>query len=411
MTTASESAIETATADFDPLAPDFIADPHAALHEMRERCPVAFSDRWGGFYALTRRADVVEVARRHKEFISSVLHIVPPGMARNTRPLMHSDQPEHSNFKTAMLPVFNGPLGDQMAPDVRAHAEQLVAELAGRGSADLIRDYACPLMSFTLARFLGMEDVTTAAELNRWITQYVEAGQVRDQARVGEAHAALWKFASDLVASRRANPRDPATDLATALIQARVNGEPLDPEKIIGAIRQPFIIVWLATSHSVGNMLRRLLEDRKLQATLRQQPGLIAEALEEFLRIDMPQIGFARSTVDDVEVNGRLIPKNSPVAMVFPAANRDPEVFPDPDEFRIGRSPNPHLTFGAGIHSCPGKSIARGAVLAALESIITGTGDLSLNGEIELEHWPFRAVRTLPVAVSPASPANGADVS
>ena len=408
MTTSTESAMTAALAaagpgggDFDPLAPEFIADPHAALHEMRERCPVAWSGRWGGFYALTRREDVVEVARRHKEFISSVLHIVPPGQAGNTRPLMHCDQPEHTSFRDAMLPVFGGPRGEQIAPDVRAHAVRLVADLAARGSADLVRDYACPLMSYTLARFLGMDHPGAPEELNRWITQYVEAGQVRDSERVGEAHEALVRLASDLVADRRERPRDPESDLATALVQARRGGEPLDPDKIVGAIRQPFIIVWLATSHSVGNMLRRLAEDGALQETLRREPELIEQALEEFLRLDMPQIGFARSTVADVEIGGRLIPAESPVAMVFPAANRDPDVFENPDEFRIGRSPNPHLTFGAGIHSCPGKSIARATVLSALEAIITGTGDLSVNGEVVPEHWPFRAVRTLPVAIAP----------
>lgn len=408
MTTSSESALAEAQAaagpgggDFDPLDPEFIADPHAALHEMRERCPVAWSGRWGGFYALTRRRDVIEVARNHKQFISSVLHIVPPGMARNTRPLMHSDPPEHTSFRDAVLPVYSGPRGEQIAPDVRARAVALAAELAARGSADLVRDYACPLMSYTLARFLGMDDPGAPEELNRWITQYVEAGQVRDSVRVGEAHEAMVKLASDLVADRRERPRDPAADLATALVQARAGGEPLNPDKIVGAIRQPFIIVWLATSHAVGNMLRRLAEDRGLQETLRRDPGLIEQSLEEFLRLDMPQIGFARSTVADVEVGGQTIPADTPVAMVFPAANRDPEVFEEPDEFRIGRSPNPHLTFGAGIHSCPGKSIARATVLSALEAIITGTGDLSLNGEIVPEHWPFRAVRALPVKIAP----------
>ena len=137
MTTAGELA-----SDFDPLAPGFVEDPHHALHELRQQCPVAYSDRWGGFYALTRRADVVAAAKQHRQFINSVLHIVPGGMAHNTRPLMHSDQPEHSHFKAAMLPVFNGPHGAEIAPSVRAYAEQLVAGLLARGEADLVRDYA-----------------------------------------------------------------------------------------------------------------------------------------------------------------------------------------------------------------------------------------------------------------------------
>lgn len=379
--------------------PDFIADPHAAFHEMRGKCPVAHSDQWGGFWALTKRSDVVAVAKNHRDFVNSVTHIIPGGMAGKTRPLMHSDQPEHTDFRAAMLPVFNGPIGPRIVPEVRAHAEELVARMVAKDDVDLIRDYAGPLMAFTLTRFYGMDGVDPV-DLDRWLHQYVVGGQTRDQDEVAEAHAALWKVAVDLVEDRKANPRDPESDLTTALLQARPHGAPLDEEKLIGAVRQPFVIVWLATSHSLGNMLARLVQDRDLQSTLRSSPALISAALEEFLRMDMPQIGFARTAARDVEFEGEQFRERDPIALVFPAANRDPEVFENPDEFRIGRSPNPHLTFGAGIHSCPGKNIARGVVLAALESVIVGTGDLELIGEIEDEHWPFRAPRTLPSSVA-----------
>jgi len=393
---------QRAAGDFDPMAPEFIADPHKALSRLRDEAPIARSERWGGFWAATRRSDVVAIAKNHKRFVNSVTHIVPGGMAGKTRPLMHSDQPEHTHFREAMLPVFNGPIGDRIAPEVRAHAEVLVRRMVERGSADLERDFTGPLMAFTLTRFYGMDNVAPE-DLDRWLHQYVKGGQRRDEAMVAEAHAALYKVAVDLVEDRARNPRDPETDLATALLQARPNGMPLDHEKLIGAVRQPFVIVWLATSHSLGNMLTRLVEDQELQQTLRRNPELIAASLEEFLRLDMPQLGFARTADGDIEYGGKTIRDREPVALVFPAANRDPEVFENPDEFRIGRSPNPHLTFGAGVHSCPGKNIARAIVLGALESLITGTGVFGLNGEIEREHWPFRASRTIPVEITPVA--------
>lgn len=390
---------QKAAGDFDPLAPEFIADPHKALHQLRDTAPLARSERWGGFWAATKRSDVVAIAKNHKRFVNSVTHIVPGGMAGKTRPLMHADQPEHTDFREAMLPVFNGPIGERIAPDIRAHAEKLVRGMVLKGTADLERDFGGPLMAYALTRFYGMDDVAPE-DLDRWLHQYVKGGQKRDEAMVAEAHAGLLKVAVGLVEDRTRNPRDPETDLTTALLQARPHGMPLDHEKLIGAVRQPFVIVWLATSHSLGNMLTRLVEDTTLQETLRRNPELIAESLEEFLRLDMPQLGFARTADGEVEYGGKVIRDREPVALVFPAANRDPEVFESPDEFRIGRSPNPHLTFGAGIHSCPGKNIARAIVLAALESVITGTGGFSLRGEIEREHWPFRASRSIPVDIA-----------
>jgi cytochrome P450 len=390
--------------DFDPLAPEFIQDPHLALRRLRDEAPIARSERWGGFWAMTKRADVVAIAKNHKQFVNSVTHIVPGGMAGKTRPLMHADQPEHTDFRDAMIPVFNGPIGEQIAPEVRAHAEALVAQLVDRGAGDLERDYAGPLMAYTLTRFYGMDNVDPV-DLDHWLHQYVSGGQNRSEGEVAGAHAALMKVAVDLVEDRKVNPRDPASDLTTALLNARPHGKPLDHEKLIGAVRQPFVIVWLATSHSLGNMLTRLVEDARLQERLRDEPALIAESLEEFLRMDMPQLGFARTSDGDFEYKGKIFKDKEPIALVFPAANRDPEVFENPEEFRIGRSPNPHLTFGAGIHACPGKNIARAVVLAALESLIVGTGKLGLSGEIEREHWPFRASRSIPVEVSgPRSP-------
>lgn len=405
MTTQAQAAKSARPSVFDPLDPDFIADPHRVLSDVRASCPVAHSDQFGGFWALTRRRDVVEAAKRHDVFINSVVHIVSGrrGGPAHTRPLMHSDQPEHTWFRAAMLPVLSGPIGSEIEPDLRAEAKRLVAVIAGRAEVDLVRDFCGPLMAFAITKIFGMEDVDPA-EFDRWNRQYVDGGQVDDREAVLEAHEHLVALAEALVEDRRAHPRDPSRDLATALIQARTpDGDPLDPQKIVGAVRQPFLIVWLATSHSLGNMLQRLLVDRDLQDTLREQPGLIDASVEEFLRLDMPQLGFGRTPAHDVDFAGVHMRANEPVALVFPAANRDPEVFEEPDEFRIGRSPNPHLTFGAGVHSCPGKGIGRNLILIALESIINGTADMDLCGEIDQETWPFRAPRTLPARIEARS--------
>lgn len=392
----------TLESQFDPMAPEFTANQHAALKELRENAPVAYSSQFGGFWALTKRADVVKAARNHGEFINSVLHVVPAGLAGNSRPLMHSDQPEHTLYKDIIQRVLgNEALVERVIGEVRTRATELVAALVERGEGDLVTEFADPLMGFAITSIFNIDEIS-GDEMDQTIRNYVIGGQVRDGERMQGASKKLENIAWNLLADRRVNPRDPATDLATALVQAQDAGILTEEEKVMGAQRQPFVVVWLATSHTLSNIFRRLLTDAGLNATLRETPALVADSVDEFLRMDQPQIGFARSTTVEVEVSGHTIPAGAPVALVFPAANRDPEVFEDPESFVIGRSPNPHLAFSHGIHSCPGKAIAKGMVQAAIEELLSGTGGFALTipeSEIPNEHWPFRASLSLPVSV------------
>jgi len=389
--------------DFDPMTPEFTADQHKALKALREKTPVAYSSNWGGFWALTRRADIIKAARNHTELINSQLHVVPSGLAGNSRPLMHSDQPEHTLYRDVVQKVLgNEELRERVIAQVRNRAKELVASIAARGEGDLSTEYADPLMGFAITSIFNIDEVD-GDEMDQTVRNYVIGGQVREAERMQAASAKLVAITENLLADRRANPRNPENDLATALVQAQAAGILTDEEKIMGAQRQPLVVVWLATSHTLTNIFRRLLTDHELHATLRANPELIADSVDEFLRMDQPQIGFARSTTVEMEFGGRTIPAGAPVALVFPAANRDPEAFEDPETFIIGRSPNPHLAFGHGIHGCPGKGIARGMVQVAIEELIKGTAGFELTipeADIPNEHWPFRSSLSLPVAAS-----------
>lgn len=389
--------------EFDPMTPEFTADQHAALKKVREEHPVAYSSQFGGFWALTRRADIIKAARDHEHLINSVLHVVPGGLAGNTRPLMHSDPPEHTLYRDPIQKVLgNDALRERVLIEVRQRAKELVAKLVAGGEGDLATGYADPLMGFAITSIFGIDEVD-GDTMDQTVRSYVLGGQVREAGTMQAASQKLIDITENLLADRRKNPRDPASDLATALVQAQDAGQLPDDEKVMGAQRQPLVVVWLATAHTLTNIFRRLLTDHELHATLRANPELIADSVDEFLRMDQPQLGFARSTTVDLEYGGRTIPAGSPVALVMPAGNRDPEAFEDPETFVIGRTPNPHLAFGHGIHGCPGKNIARGMVQAAIEELITGTSGFELTipvEEIPNEHWPFRASLSLPVAVS-----------
>lgn len=395
---------EELTSDFDPMTPEFTAHQIEALEEVRGRCPVAHSTNWGGFWALLDRDDIVAAAKDHKHLTNSPQHIVPSGLAGNSRPLMHADQPEHTVFRSPIQDVLNsGELLEEVVVSVRNRAKEMIAALAAKGDGDLVRQYSGPLMGHTITAVFHIDEVT-GDEFDSFVHGYVLAGQVRDAEKMQYFNRCMEDVAWNLLADRRVDPRDPRNDLASALVQAQTEGRITDETKMMGAMRQPFVVVWLATEHTLANMFRRLVTDRALQQRLRSEPELIAASVDEFLRMDQPQLGFARTAQADVEFGGRMIRAGEPVALVFPVANRDPKYFEDPDTFKIGRYPNPHLAFGAGIHSCPGKNIAKAVVEVALHELITGTGDLTLTipeSEIPNEHWPFRASLSLPVRVAP----------
>lgn len=399
--------------DFDPMTPEFIAHPMEELEKVREKNPVAHSRTWGGFWALLNRDDIVAAGRDHEQFRNHPRHVVPGNLTSNTRPLMHVDQPEHTVFRNPIQDVLNSEeLRQEVTEAVRRRARELVRDLVESGSGDLCRQYAEPLMGQAIVSTFHIEDVS-GDEFDEMVYKYTTAGQGAAVAGKTEEREKMFAYnrwleevAERLLEDRRTNPRDITNDMATALIQLEKDGTVTNEAKLVGALRQPFVIVWLATSHALGNMFLRLMTDRDLQRQLRENPELISVSVDEFLRMDQPQLGFARTAKDDIEVGGRVIEAGAPVAMVFPAANRDPKYFEDPHTFKIGRSPNPHLAFGIGIHSCPGHKIAKSIVEIALYELITGTGDLELTvseDEIPKEHWPFRAPLTLPTAVAEAS--------
>lgn len=396
--------------DFDPMSPEFIAHPMAELEKVRANSPVAHSRTWGGFWALVNRDDIVEAGRNQAQFRNFPRHVVPGNLTSNTRPLMHVDQPEHTVFKNPIQEVLGSEsLKAEVSERVQRRAKELVAGLVKDGSGNLCRGYAERLMGEAIVSVFQIDDVT-GDEFDDAVYNYTTAGQsaaVKGEESSKEKMHSYNRWLEDvarrLLADRRENPRDPSSDFASALVKLKEEGQTSDEEKLVGAIRQPFVIVWLATSHALANMFLRLMRDTELQQKLRENPELIAESVDEFLRMDQPQLGFARTAYEDYEIGGRTIEAGAPVALVFPAANRDPKYFEDPQTFKIGRSPNPHLAFGVGIHSCPGKNIARNIVEIALYELITGTGNLKLEvpaEDLPREHWPFRAPLALPTEIT-----------
>jgi cytochrome P450 len=184
-------------------------------------------------------------------------------------------------------------------------------------------------------------------------------------------------------------PADPQTDLTTALLAARHLGEPLPEDLIIGCVRQVLVVGIIAPTVLIGSIGVHLSRDTALQQRLRETPELLPRALEEFLRLYTPYRGFARTANRDVEIRGCPIAAGEPVALNYASANRDEDVFENPDEFILDR-PNisQSLAFGRGPHHCPGAALARLELRIALEELLARTRNFAVIGPITRTRMP-----------------------
>lgn len=382
--------------DWDPLDPDTVADPHAAYADLRERCPVPYSERWGGFWSLLRYDDVRDVLGDAMSFISSVQNVVPKVAASRKRIPLHVDPPEHAQYRRVLNPPFEEPRVAELEAEIRTYAAELLDPLIARGRGDLARELADPFPVLVLCAFLHTprEDARLLKALGE---RFVRAHHAGDDATVEETSRELYAYAADLVAERKARPLDPATDVATSLLHARIDGEPIPDEVVVGGLRQLLVAGHLAATLVLASAAAHLAAHPGLQDELRRAPARIPDAMEEFLRLYTPNQGFARTSRREVEIRGRRIGPDTPIAIVLSAADRDPAVFERPDEFDMDRRPNRHLAFGHGVHKCLGAPLARLEIRVALEELLARSPRFVLDGDVPFTRWPEYGAVSVPV--------------
>ncbi len=385
------------TRDWDPLDPEAIRKPPAAYAELRQRCPVAHTDRWGGFWALMKYADIVRVAADNETFISSVQNLVPqsPRSGVPRRPLQ-VDPPEHAHFRRAMNPYFEAERVAVFEPAITEIAVRYLDVLIAKGSGDAMSEFAQLLPIRALCAFLH-----TGEDDAEWIqarsSRYVEAIAADDRKKAERLSGELDEYARSLVALRKHSPLDPEADIITGLLSAQIEGQRLDDEVIAGFVRGLIVAGDRSTSNGIGSSILHLATHPALQEQLRKEPARIPDAIEEFLRLYAPSQATARTATRDVEIGGRTIRAGEVVAMAFLAGNRDPEAFPNPDECILERKPNRHLGFGHGVHKCAGQSLARLQLRVALEELLGKTSGFELRGPVTFNTWPEYGPKSLPL--------------
>jgi cytochrome P450 len=374
--------------DYNPLVKEDFDTAHREYARLRRTCPVAHSDAYGGFWALTRYEDVQRVFSDPAMFVTSVQNVVPKVAFSGRRPPLHFDPPEHTPYRAALNPLLSDEKIRQMEPVIRACIRAELLPLLARGKGDVCGEFASIFQVKVFSLWMNLP-ADLEAQLAEAGPAFVKAVESAQPDLMKETSLVLYDMARRLVALRQAEPMDPARDPVSSFLAVRTNGEPLPPEMVVGAIRQVLVVGIVAPMIMIGNMVVHLARDKELQRTLRAAPDRIADAVEEFLRLYTPYRGFARTAKADVEIGGCPIRKDEPIALIMASANRDEDVFPNPDQFDMDR-PNiaQHLAFGRGPHYCAGTALARHELRIALDELLANTTDFEIDGDIEMSPFP-----------------------
>ncbi|KQM88777.1 cytochrome [Sphingomonas sp. Leaf23] len=389
--------------DFDPLAPETFDSPHEDYRRLRATCPVAHSDAWGGFWALMKHADVAAVAADWQTYLTSQQNVVPKVAFTGRRPPLHLDPPEHTPYRRALAPLLSDRRVAALEPVMRRICRDLLAAMVARGGGDVCADFSSHMPVAVFGHWMNLSELAVD-QLAQVGQRYNIAVQSNDIEQTRIASAALYEVAQNVVAARRASPLAVETDATSALLAVRVDGAPLPDELIVGTIRQVLVVGLIAPSVVIGAMAVHLARDPALQTKLRDDRTLLPAAVDEFLRLYTPYRGFARTAERDVCIRGRTIPAGEPIALVYASANRDEDVFEDPDSFRLDR-PNmtASLAFGRGPHMCVGAGLGRLELIVALDELLSAAPGFVLAGEPMPTRFPEIGALSAPIRFEQAA--------
>jgi cytochrome P450 len=377
--------------DFDHLDPRWVNDPFPIWDGMRRTCPIAHTDRFMGVYFPSRYDDVRAVAYDTEHFSSRrvVVRETPP--PRIPAPPITSDPPEHRPARMVLLPPFTPDAVKKLEPRARALCNELIDKFVGRGSCDAAVEYAQEIPARLIAHMMALPE-SDGDLYRKWIHEILEVG-ITDQSVLMQAVGDMTRYFAAAVQQRKEKPGD---DLISHLLHAKLNGEPMSAENVLGSLRLLLIAGIDTTWSAIGSCLWHLARAAQDRRRLVAEPALMPTAIEELLRAYAP-VTMAREIVKETSINGCPFKPGQMVMLSFPAANRDPEMFADADKVIIDRKENRHAAFGLGIHRCIGSNLARMELTVAVEELLRRIPEFSLAGEVSWSEGTVRGPRKLPL--------------
>ena len=409
--------------EFNALDPALAADPFPKYEELRRAGRLLWFPLVGGraqrvvpegealpgIWTITRYDDCMALLRDDRvssdPMKSELFQIVMKTMLGGESPatqlvrhlLLFMDPPDHTRLRALANAAFSRKAVEELRPRINDLVDEL---LDAGGEIDLVSDFAYPLPVTVIAEMLGVP-LADRDMFGAWSRELVDLFGTEDVSsestqRGNDAIVAMNEYFTALADERRTRPRD---DLLTAFVEVEDKGERLTHEELLATCLILLIAGHETTANLIGLGTLALLRDPGALSRVRDDPGLVPTLVDELLRYDSPVQATARTTLAPIEVAGTVIPEAQRVLVLLGSANRDPEKFDDPDRVIPERSPNPHLSFGGGIHFCLGAPLARLEARIAFAKLVQLPLEL-VSEELEWRRtFPIRGLRSLRVAL------------
>ena len=413
------SAAPDRKADEGPLSlyrlldPKVLANPYPLYHRLRTEDPV----HWDPFlhaWVVTRYADVVTVLHRFsanrtptpEQLAALGLETLTPVARVMVRQMLFLDAPSHTRIRGLASQAFTPRRVERLREHIQDIMDGLLDAVLPQGRMDVIEDLAAPLPAIVIAEMLGVP-TRDHQLLKKWSADFAEMlGNFQHNpdraAGVLRSTEEMVAYYRDAVREQRERPRD---GLVSALLAAEIDGDRFTEDEVIANVIVTMVGGQETTTNLIGNGIVTLLRNPHELVRLREDPALLAPAVEELLRYESPSQHTARLAPDDTTLGGKLIRKRQAVIAVMAAGNRDPERFPDPDRLDLGRADNRHLAFGWAAHFCFGAPLARiegqiafATMLRRLPNLRPEPGPLVLR-----ENLGLRGLTALPVTFDRAA--------
>lgn len=385
---------------WNPFDANYRKDPYRTYARYRVSDPVHYGlapdGMSPGCWYITRYEDVVTVLTS-PSFGLEIYRLIPPDqmppMPQEFAPFFQAiqqwfifrDPPDHTRLRNLVRSAFTPATIARLEPFIEETARNLLAPALASGSMDVIEDLAFPLPVMVISTLLGFPDENRSA-LKRWSHDLLAGIDLRESqdesaeclVRASRAAIEFSAYVREHISARRRQPTD---DLLSTLIAAEENSERLNEDELVATC---ILLLWAGhetTVNLIGNSLFALMKHPAAMESLRHDPARLPNAIEELLRYDSPAQMTFRFAFRDVTLGGKTIHTGDSVVAVIGAANRDPEIFPDPDRLDIARQRNRHLSFGSGAHYCLGAYLARLEGSIALRVLLEKTREIAFAQE------------------------------
>ncbi|NWK97909.1 cytochrome P450 [Sphingobium lactosutens] len=392
---------------FDFTVPTLLANPHAALAELRQSGPVVKAKVPGGMdaYLVTSYAAVAEATKRTEDFSSQMGHLTNRPNMDNQEALailaevgqsgsgllLVSDDPDHKRYRALVNAVFAQGRIANLQPLIERIVTQLLDDMAQNSEADFVNEFAVLLPTYVIADILGL-DRDHWHLVRKWsdaaILLVSRMGTAEQEVEAAKNVVDFMRFIRERLAARRQQPAD---DLISNLVNIGMDGvAPLTDDEAAALTLEIAVAGNETTRNTLMSGLMQLLRHPDQIEILRNDPSLVANAVEELLRYETPATSMWRIATRDTELAGTAIPQGAAVLLRFDAANRDPARFYKPDRFDITRKDaRNHVAFGApGIHRCLGQMLARKELAIALPALFARLKDIHILDSSDTDYWP-----------------------